>query len=269
MNIKRLSLLAMLGVAFYGAMAQEEHKYVDLKLPSGTLWAVENVGVDEEFQWCTGLDEYSGSTVFNMGSNIQGTANDPATQAWGDEWCTPTLEQWWELLHYVRYEYYGENSIHRVRYYDVDGDGVFDTPDDSLYLDFPLLKSTYNQNVGQYYYSAYWTSTQIMEPWPVIAKTDTCFEWRCDGIDASETINGGFHIRPEHGYCYSLAMQSYNFKAVLDVSMYYHTRMIRPVRKAKATGVRRAPEQPSGLRRQDYYFGKFRITPEGKKYLEL
>ena len=85
-------------------------EYVDLDLPSGTLWATYNIGASfvgdttaTLFRWADLPDATSRDfeeKAFALGEIIQGSANDPATIAWGEEWCTPTLEQWHELLEY-------------------------------------------------------------------------------------------------------------------------------------------------------------------------
>ena len=95
------SLFVLMAAA--SASAQE---YVDLDLPSGTLWATYNIGASfvgdttaTMFKWADipGAADFQ-DEAFALGAEIQGTANDPATIAWGPEWCTPTLEQWHELL---------------------------------------------------------------------------------------------------------------------------------------------------------------------------
>lgn len=106
---------------------EEEHEYVDLGLPSGTLWATCNVGANtpEEYgdhfawgetvpkevhdwswstyKWCNGsstrLNKYctdsSNGTVDNKTELDQ--EDDAATVSWGSEWCMPSSEQIKEL----------------------------------------------------------------------------------------------------------------------------------------------------------------------------
>ncbi len=109
-----------------------EDAYVDLGLPSGTLWAKTNVGAETEadygdyFAWgetkpkevydwttCPWYAEESGNTYFDKYNTSKGyarpgttpdnkttlePADDAATANWGDDWCMPTSEQWDELI---------------------------------------------------------------------------------------------------------------------------------------------------------------------------
>ena len=108
----------------------DNHEYVDLGLPSGTLWATCNVGADspeeygDYFAWgeTTPKDSYlwnnykwsgSGSSnwldaltkywVDENGGILDGKRelepeDDAATVNWGPRWCMPTLGQLQELL---------------------------------------------------------------------------------------------------------------------------------------------------------------------------
>ena len=105
------------------------YAYVDLGLPSGTLWAICNVGADtpedygdyfawgetqpkdtydwDTYEWCNGggnlLTKYCNNSSYgNIGFidnlNTLQTDDDAATANWGGEWRTPNKEQWDELL---------------------------------------------------------------------------------------------------------------------------------------------------------------------------
>lgn len=102
------------------------HEYVDLDLPSGTLWATTNVGADtpegygEYFAWgettmktditLYGFDKntkyynasYSGNDYYTKYHQADGKTtleaeDDAATANWGTGWSTPTRTQWEEL----------------------------------------------------------------------------------------------------------------------------------------------------------------------------
>ena len=118
---------------------KQTHDYVDLGLPSGTLWAATNVGAQnpadagnyfawgetrpkanyswETYKWMTpgradwtqiskytwedGKTEgcwYVGGTCQADRKDKLDSGDDAATVNWGDEWQTPTKEQWTELL---------------------------------------------------------------------------------------------------------------------------------------------------------------------------
>ncbi len=107
-------------------MTVERHEYIDLGLPSGTLWATTNIGAvspadygdyfswgetqpKEEYnystyKWCDGT--YNSMTKYctklNYGVVDNKTqlepADDAATANWGSDWFMPTKEQIDELL---------------------------------------------------------------------------------------------------------------------------------------------------------------------------
>ena len=107
------ALLMMGGHVF----AQDTHEYVDLGLPSGTLWATCNVGANspEEYGDYFAWGEIQPKDVYNWdtyqyydGSNVTQytgsdglitllSEDDAATANWGDEWRMPTDEEWEEL----------------------------------------------------------------------------------------------------------------------------------------------------------------------------
>lgn len=105
------------------------HEYVDLGLPSGTLWATCNVGASKPeqygdyfawgetkpkatydwktYKYCNNGDfeqltkycskfEY-GYHGFTDNLTVLQPQDDAATTNWGSGWCTPTKEQWKEL----------------------------------------------------------------------------------------------------------------------------------------------------------------------------
>lgn len=104
------------------------HDYVELGLPSGTLWATCNVGADKPenygnyyawgetttksiYDWatykyakgdCNWLSKYSndlelGHNGVNDRLSVLQVEDDAATANWGSGWVTPTDEQWKEL----------------------------------------------------------------------------------------------------------------------------------------------------------------------------
>ena len=88
------------------------HDYVDLGLPSGTLWAKMNVGASSE-------TDYGNYYMYGMGSKTYdstdtpyaGTENplaisaDTAAQVWGGMWHTPTRAQILELVNNTTFEW--------------------------------------------------------------------------------------------------------------------------------------------------------------------
>ena len=118
----------------------QEHEYVDLGLPSGTLWATCNVGASKPedygdyFAWgetkkkdvydwdtykhakfdkltkyCNDSDDgYNGfaDTLTELQLN-----DDPATANWGNGWYTPKKEQWDELMAHTNSEWTTMNGV--------------------------------------------------------------------------------------------------------------------------------------------------------------
>ena len=84
MRKKILTLAVALISVVSGAKAQyvNGHEYVDLGLPSGTVWATMNVGASDEKSAGT-------STEFSKASDLM---------TWGEQWVIPTEAQWTELL---------------------------------------------------------------------------------------------------------------------------------------------------------------------------
>ena len=99
------------------------YDYVDIALPSGTLWATMNIGAESSsdpgnyYSWAetrTKLNYseeyynyYSGSGQdyskynFSDGKQELEMINDAAWSVWGGEWHTPSKDQWLELLNYT------------------------------------------------------------------------------------------------------------------------------------------------------------------------
>ena len=101
------------------------HEYVDLGLPSGTLWATCNVGAENpeeygdhyawgetetkdfyyesNYKWCNGstfsLTKYNTKSDFGIVDNktVLEMADDAASANWGDDWRMPTGEELYEL----------------------------------------------------------------------------------------------------------------------------------------------------------------------------
>ena len=109
----------------------DTHEYVDLGLPSGTLWATTNiqdangnelyfawgeiqgytaeqVGTDKNFSW----NDYKFGTIDNIskynasdGKRVLDAEDDAATQLWGSDWKMPTKAQFDELRANTEYEW--------------------------------------------------------------------------------------------------------------------------------------------------------------------
>ena len=90
------------------------HEYVDLGLPSGTLWATMNVGATSEtdygnyYQYGKGANQYQNTYSQSDYSGLESPLDlsvDTARQEWGGNWCTPTKDQMQELYNYTRHQW--------------------------------------------------------------------------------------------------------------------------------------------------------------------
>ena len=159
------------------------HDYVDLGLPSGTLWATCNVGADTPegcgnyFAWgetepkdSYGTDNYK---YYNSNGELikycvqEGTGvldnlttlepmDDAATANWGDGWCTPSWNQWSELWRYAPHEWTTQNDMQGWRFTGSNGNSIF----------LPAAGSRWGEEIGYvggygFYWSnqLYWTGS--------------------------------------------------------------------------------------------------------------
>lgn len=122
-----------------GKSPVSSHEYVDLGLPSGTLWATMNIGATapEEYgdyfawgeiepkesynwityKWCNGswnsMIKYGVMSSFGVVDNktVLDPEDDAATMNWGSEWCMPTKEQQDELRNNCTREWTTINGV--------------------------------------------------------------------------------------------------------------------------------------------------------------
>ena len=157
------------------------HDYVDLGLPSGTLWATCNVGADKPedngdyFAWgetvpkttynwitygyCNGsenqLTKYCNNSSFGYGGFtdplvVLQPGDDAATANWGDDWCMPTANQWRELYQNTTSVW---TSVNRVY-------GRLFTADNGNTLFLPAAGSVWGEEI--YYegdFGYYWSNS--------------------------------------------------------------------------------------------------------------
>lgn len=151
----------------------QTHHYVDLGLPSGTLWATRNVGADtlyeygDYFAWgeIATKDSYkiNNSQTYNKemktllpdsNGDISGNpAYDAATAIWGPEWKMPTHEEQMELYTYCKFE--AMKTSHGTNGYLITG------PNGS-YIFLPAAgyrDGEYGDYQAGNYFGHYWSST--------------------------------------------------------------------------------------------------------------
>ncbi|MBO4487234.1 MAG: BspA family leucine-rich repeat surface protein [Bacteroidaceae bacterium] len=135
--------------------AQTEYEYVDLGLPSGTLWATCNVGANspEEFgdffswgetepksyyeystyKYCMGThttltkyctDSAYGYNGFTDDKTVLDPEDDAATVNMGDDWCTPSPDQMVELKQCTR-QWTEQNGVGGILFTGPNGNKMF------------------------------------------------------------------------------------------------------------------------------------------------
>lgn len=171
-----------------GTGTADGHEYVDLGLPSGTLWATCNVGADapercgdyfawgetqtkdtynwDNYKYANGssdrLTKYCNKSSYgNYGFTDNLTTlqvgDDPATANWGSGWRTPTKVQWDELHKNTTYKWTTQNGVK----------GCLFTAKNrhTLFLPAALYQSNIFLHNGQIYYGGhgsygfYWSSS--------------------------------------------------------------------------------------------------------------
>ncbi len=128
--------------SIYNILLGNVHEYVDLGLPSGTLWATTNIGADNPedygdyfawgettpkdvynwstYKWCNGSNNTLTKYCFDSSYGYNGFVDnkteldpedDAATANWGPEWCMPTKEQQDEVQDYCTSEWTTRNGV--------------------------------------------------------------------------------------------------------------------------------------------------------------
>ena len=134
----------------------DKHTYVDLGLPSGTLWATCNVGANnatepgnfyawgetepkEEYSWQTYkwtgkqkvINKYNNNQNYGNPDNkyVLDAEDDAATVNWGKKWRTPTSEELTELRIHCNWEwtrnYNGTGAVGRIGISKTNGNIIF------------------------------------------------------------------------------------------------------------------------------------------------
>lgn len=132
------------------------HDYVNLGLPSGTLWATCNVGADiledygdyfawgetqpkdwygwSTYQYCMGsgdmLTKYCNNSDFGYNGftdnlTILQPSDDAATANWGNGWRMPTKEEWQELYQNTTHTWTTQNGVNGRSFTASNGNSLF------------------------------------------------------------------------------------------------------------------------------------------------
>ena len=170
----------------------KDHDYVDLGLPSGTLWATCNVGANtpeeygDYFAWgeTKPKDVYSWSTYqYCVGSNNTLTKycsrsmygyngftdsltillpeDDAAIANWGDGWRMPTRQEWQELFNNTTYTWTTQNGVNGGLFTAPNGNSLF-LPAAGCFFDDEL---GYVGSTGYYWMSSLYTDSYPYNAW--------------------------------------------------------------------------------------------------------
>lgn len=154
-TLKAIAVL-MLMMVFAVGCTSNKHDYVDLGLPSGTLWATSNVGasnpegygnyyawgettIKSNYNW--GTYKYANGDIFKLtkycneskcGENgfidnlttLQ-DSDDSAMVNWGSEWSTPTDVQWEELMNNTTNKWAVQNGVNGWLFTAANGNNLF------------------------------------------------------------------------------------------------------------------------------------------------
>ena len=200
---------------------EKKHKYIDLGLPSGTLWATCNIGASkpedygdhfawgetqtkssynvESYKYSQGgfkkdnglvnprLTKYCNKT--DMGNNgftdnlteLQ-ASDDPAAVNWGNGWHTPTKEQWQELLDNTINLWTTQNDVLGRLFIAKNGKTLF-LPAAGACVDSKL---NYANSYGCYWSKSLYTGAYPLYAWELYFRSDLCEVaedgYRCHGI---------------------------------------------------------------------------------------
>ncbi len=123
------------------------HEYVDLGLPSGTLWATCNIGATkpeeygEYFAWgetkpksiydwttykfANGDSDKLTKYGFTDNLTVLQSCDDAATANWGSDWCMPSVDQWRELRDNTNIALTTRNGVNGILFTANNGHSLF------------------------------------------------------------------------------------------------------------------------------------------------
>lgn len=206
------------------------HEWVDLGLPSGTLWATCNVGANspEEYGnyyswgetqpkvtyfWDTyrfdegpesspKLKKYNTDAQYGIVDNLTTLQqdDDAATANWGDRWRTPTDKEWKELLDNCELTWTNLNGVVGLQFTGSNGNFIFLPAAGFYYNDVYDEKcDRFNSGrCGQYWSSMldpHFNDSKYMSKFPLLA-SGICFSEKDNVTSLSTFRQEGLSVRP-------------------------------------------------------------------------
>lgn len=174
---------------------EKKELFVDLGLPSGTLWATMNVGANSVtdygnyYQYGKGADDYSitsGSSVYEGMERPLALSADTAAQVWGGEWHIPTSAQCAELSANTTYEWVTINDVKCGKFTAQNGNYILLPAGGSYYDGGRTLPGSYSDYLtSTYNYSSNIYCLEISKNFPYIS--------------GYSSRSGGYSVRPVIG----------------------------------------------------------------------
>ena len=175
------------------------HTYVDLGLPSGTLWATCNVGATTPegygdyfawgetqskttYNWSTykyangdydQLTKYCNNSSYGYNDftdnlTVLQSSDDAATANWGNGWCMPTKEQWQELYQNTTNTWTTQNGVNGSLFTASNGKSLFLPA-----AGFRLIDELINVGSSGYYWSSSLNSVSPHFAWHFYSYSDS------------------------------------------------------------------------------------------------
>ncbi|MCR5040276.1 MAG: fibrobacter succinogenes major paralogous domain-containing protein [Bacteroidales bacterium] len=192
------------------------HAYVDLGLPSGTLWATCNIGASRpedygnyytwgetqtkdtynlsNYQYCMGssntITKYCSNSSYGYNGFTDNLTtllpeDDAATVKWGSDWRMPTREEWEELLNNTYHPGATQNGVYGRLFTGTNGNSIF----------LPTAGDRDSEFYSSGSYGHYW-SRSLYTDMPIEAYY-LIFDYRgylCKMVDGARYC--GFTVRP-------------------------------------------------------------------------
>ena len=228
----RAYAISSMGISYGAQMSfiTDKHAYVDLDLPSGTLWATCNVGANKPedfgefyawgdtmfryiaYEWRTyfycnsddgKLTKYCydgayGSDGYTDDLTILEPIDDVATAKWGCDWSTPSIAQWQELFDNTTNTRTSLNGVCGRRFTAKNGEEIF-LPAAGGVISHPAEGGVIISEIGDECVTAsYWSSSLSTEYHPSYANF-MFFDSKECYVGASNTMCPrceGLSIRP-------------------------------------------------------------------------
>ena len=185
------------GVTYYAWIEPSNiingHEYVDLGLPSGTLWATMNVGANSitdygnYYKYGLGASQYDNAQADYTGTESPLAANaDTAVQVWGGQWHMPTKAQFEELTANTTYSVDTIGTTHCYKF----------TAQNGNYILFPAAGLWSNgRQEGVNNYGFYWSSSSYVSD----ASYVLGLVYGHDSAVAPNSRKEGYPVRPVIG----------------------------------------------------------------------